>query len=159
MKKSKILFIIIQLWLITSCRAQPYRVIKSTSQHVAGGVVGNYGTNYHIELEANSKKTVPDTIWINGKVYPLNLSAKNSGIAASVDSITHKIRYSIWESDFHSGFNRHQNNTQSQNDTITKKNKPVRQFQGAAMVSYLLKGKEHFFIIQSFTLLPQLNYP
>lgn len=158
MKKIKILLISAIGYLLLAgnhCTAQPFKLIKATSQSWAGGVVGHYGTNYFIELESTSKTLIPDTVWIDGQVYALNFSVKDGTAISTVDSVTHKIKYFIRESEAHNQYASPNRNT----DMATEKPKPVRQFDGAAMVSYMQKHKERFFIIQSFIRLQQLNYP
>lgn len=159
MKPFKVLFIIAvsyQLLAINYCGAQSFTLIKATSQRWAGGVAGHYGVNYYIELETSSSKIKPDTVWINGEVYPINYSGKDGMHIRSIDSVNHKIKFCINEGESHSDFNRQ---LKIPADTVAKKPKPIRHFDGVAMISYTLKHKQRFFIVKNFTSLPPLNYP
>ena len=165
MKTIKLAFLLAvscQLCAIGSGSAQSFHVLKATSQRWAGGVAGHFGVYYSIELETSSPSISPDTVWINGQVYPVTPVAKNGSMIRSTDSVTHKIKYTISVSESHNQFNgpryRQQENPPAK-DTATEKPKPVRQFDGAAMISYRVKHKQRFFIIKSFTALKQLNYP
>lgn len=156
MKPFKIIFLLSPILIIGACSAQSFTVIKATRQVWSGGVVGHHGINYYIELETASKTIKPDTAWINGKVYPLKFSDKQGGYIRSVDSVTHKINYTITVGESYQDFRRPPTMPE---DTATEKPKPVRQFNGAAMISYMLKHKQHFFIVKNFAQLKVLNYP
>ena len=140
------------------CISQSFKLDKATSQGWAGGVAGHHGVNYYIELETASRKIAPDTVCVNGNVYPINFSPTNGSYVRTIDSITHQIKYVFSISESHNDFRnlRHPN---QQNDTAARTHKAIRTFSGAAMISYTLKHKQHFFIVNSFTRLPQLNYP
>ena len=162
MKPAKITYLLaisLSLLAINHCAAQAFTVIKATSQFWAGGVVGNYGANYTFELEPSSKKIVPDTVWINGAVFPIDFSKKDGRTTSSIDSVTHKLKYTIIETDFHTNYKNMHLPNQPPDTTATQKPMHVRQFEGAAMFSYMLKHKQHFFIVKSLTRLRQVNYP
>jgi len=160
MKIVKIAYLLLIGFLLLTfnhCIAQAFTIVKATRQGAAGGVVGNYGANYWFELETSSKKNIPDTIWVDGNIFPINFSHKDGRNTRSFDSATHKIKYTILVSWFHTG-NRGPN--QNMPDTASaKKPMHMRQFEGGALVSYTVKHKQHFFIIKSVTRLKQLNYP
>lgn len=160
MKKNKILFLIVlvfQMLTVSGCGAQSFNLLKATRQGWAGGVAGHHGINYHIEIETASHKIHPDTVWINGKVYPLNSTFKDGRTVRTVDSVTHKVKYTISVGEAFNDFPLQPRRPGS--DTAATKAKPVRQFNGVALISYMAGRKQHFFIIKSFTRLPQLNYP
>lgn len=154
MKPTKLflLFATVQLLAIGCCTAQPFSVITATKQMWNGGVVGHSGINYHLELTTKYKTLCPDTVWVNGKVYPIDFTVKSSDTKRTVDSVTHKITYTISVAESHNRFI-------IQADTTAGNQKPVRHFEGAAMISYMEKHKQRFFIIKSFTTLKPLNYP
>jgi len=159
MKPIKLAFLLAisyQLLFIKPCSAQSFSLLKATSQHWSGGVVGHYGVNYFIEIETSSRRITPDTIWIDGFVYPMNFSVNDGRFIRTIDSVTHQIKFRILVSESHMDFRRPPNLPA---DTTAEKPKHLRTFSGAALISYTLKHKEHFYTIKSFTRLTQLNYP
>ncbi len=136
--------------------AQTFTVIKATRQPWAGGVAGHFGINYFIELETSSHESVPDTVWINGNAYPIDAFSPKGQYMKSIDSLTHKVKYSILLSEQHN--NARMRGYQKQ-DTTGEKPKHVRSFEGAALISYMHKKKQRFFTVKSFTELKPLNYP
>ncbi len=158
MKSIKVAFFAVLLMLFGVARygsAQSFHLVKATSQRWAGGVAGHFGVNYYIELETSSPAIIPDTVWVDGRTYPINFTSKRGNEIRTVDSVTHKITYSIWARESHIQVNPMMKG--AENDTAT--GKPARNFEGVALVSYELKHKQHFFTVKSFTQLPQLNYP
>lgn len=158
MRSIKLAFLaalLIQFGIARQGTAQSFHLVKATCQRWAGGVAGHYGVNYYIELETSSPAIIPDTVWVDGKTYPINFTAKNGSGTRTVDSITHKITYAIWARESHTETNPMLKGAPT--DTVS--GKPARNFNGAALVSYRLKHKEHFFTVKSFTQLAQLNYP
>jgi len=159
MKPIKILLILVisyRLLAGSHCTAQTFKVDTATSQRWAGGAVGHSGVKYYIELETSSKNIKPDTVWINGYVYPVDFSLKNGESKCIIDAVTHKIKYALWFDEVH---NTIRSNPNLPIDTTAQKSKSIRQFEGAALISYLVKHKQRLFTIKSFTRLPQLNYP
>jgi len=159
MKSIKVAFFAVLFILLGMARysqAQSFHLVKATCQRWAGGVAGHYGVNYYIELETSSPAIIPDTVWVDGKTYPINFTSKSGNELRKIDSVTHKITYSIWARESHMEVNPMMKGAGS--DTAAS-GKPARSFEGAALVSYRLKHKQHFFTVKSFTQLPQLNYP
>lgn len=136
-------------------QAQTFRVIKATRQSYAGGVAGNYGTGYNIEIATRSHTAIPDTVWIDGNFYALNFKTKQGNMLQKTDSVTHEITYTISVGESHSQFNKNL----KKSDTAGEKPKSVRQFRGAALISYTMGHTQHFFTVKSFTVLPRVNYP
>ncbi len=134
--------------------AQTFKVLKATKQPWSGGVAGHYGADYDIELETSLHTIVPDTMWINDNVYPLSFSTPNNECKRTVDSVTHRIKYSISATEAHDEMR-----SRSPNEPAAPKSKYARHFQGAGMISYQKKHKQYFFIIKSFTVLDAINYP
>jgi hypothetical protein len=159
MKHFKIFIFTTGCWLtmMNLCPAQEFNLIKATRQRWNGGVVGNWGINYYIEIETRSHTITPDTVWINGKVYPISFSDKNSSCKKSVDSINHKTIFEISEGEAHRDARMIHNHLPA--DTQSAKPDIARPFEGAALISYIEKHKQHFFIVKFFTQLPPLNYP
>lgn len=160
MKQKRLIFLIgigYQLLAIGYSPAQSFKLVKATSQNLSGGVAGQRGSYYRFEIQTNSKKLTPDTIWINNSVYPIDISGKNKGVTCSLDSVTHTITYSIALGESHFDFNRPPKSLKK--DTTAKPTKPVKQFDGAAMISYRIKNKQHFYIVKSFTQLTPISYP
>jgi hypothetical protein len=151
-----VLAITLRIMAGSYCAAQTFKLDTATSQRWAGGVVGHSGVKYFIELETSSKNIKPDTAWINGYVYPIDFSVKDGESKRATDPVTHKTKYTLWFNEVH---NTIPGNPTMPKDTILETSKPVRQFEGAALISYWVKHKQRFFTIKSFTRLPQLNYP
>lgn len=159
MKRFKMIFLaalLIQFGIAGRGMAQSLHLVKATCQRWAGGVAGHYGVNYYIELETSSPAIIPDTVWVDGRTYPINYTSKSGSETRTVDSVTHKITYSIWARESHTQVNPM---LKTGSDTATEKVKPVRSFDGAALISYHIKHKQRFFTVKSFAQLPQLNYP
>lgn len=163
MKVNKILFFLLVSCLSYStnyCLAQSLQLIKATRQGYAGGVAGHYGINYTIVAATKSYTVIPDTLWVNGKAYPIDYKTKEGNATRKIDSTKHTVMYTITVTEAHNQFHRPPMEGGSQgNDTTLKKTGQIRQFDGAAMISYMVKHKQRFFIIKSFTLLEQINYP
>ncbi|HTB99247.1 MAG TPA: hypothetical protein VK705_01050 [Ferruginibacter sp.] len=157
MKKNKITFLVYCILFCFIGKAQSLKVTKSTKQRWAGGVVGNSGINFNLELETDFKNAIPDTVWINGNDYPLDFAAHNGRYERTMDSVTHKIKYTILISESHSGG--YGGPPHPKTDTAKAKHKPVRKFEGVALISYIHKHKQLFLTVKSFTELPPLNYP
>jgi hypothetical protein len=161
MKKNKVLFLLLLLLSGTGCSAQLFKLIKATRQHWSGGVAGRSGIYYAISIETGLKNAVPDTVWINNIAYPLDFSGKNNAYKRTFDSVAHKITYSISAEEVHNELNMRPYPIKK--DTVKKAQapivKPVRQFKGAALISYRHKHKQRFFTVNSFTDLKPLNYP
>ena len=158
MKSIRVVFfavMVMQFGIARNSQAQSFHLVKATCQRWAGGVVGHSGVNYYIELETSSPAIIPDTVWVDGRTYPINFTSKSGNETRTVDSVTHKITYSIWARESHIQVNPMMKG--DLNDTAS--GKFVRSFEGAALVSYRLKHKQHFFTVKSFTQLQQLNYP
>ncbi|HTA26929.1 MAG TPA: hypothetical protein VK809_04025 [Bacteroidia bacterium] len=156
--KTGLLVVNILLAGISSVTAQSFKTIKATRQHWAGGVVGRFGINYFIELATSSHTSIPDTVWINGYVYPISSFSSNGQYSKKTDSVTHEIHYSILVSEAHDQYANKRYPNQKK-DTITAKPLHLRAFEGAALISYRYKKKQRFFTVKSFTDLKQLNYP
>ncbi len=156
--KKQVLFLCV---LITSlCSAQTLKVTKATRQQWSGGVVGQHGVYYNFEFQTKSKSVIPDTIWVNNAYYVPDFSGKNRAYIRTVDSVTHIIKYAVTINESHHDFRRGPG--VSEKDTVkatTTTPAHIRQFKGAAMVSYRLKHKQRFYILKTFTDLKPLNYP
>jgi len=144
------------LLLIQRGNAQEFNIVKATRQNWAGGVVGRSGTTYIIVLETKSDKMIPDTIWINGNVYPVKYTP-NGEYNKTMDTATHMVKFSFLMSETHFRTGRpHPQIT----DTASEPKKLIRPTPGGtALISYRRKKKQHFFTVKSFTELKQLNYP
>jgi hypothetical protein len=155
-KQVKLNLIILNLICFSVCHSQIFTLVKATSQHWSGGVVGHYGTNYEIVLETQSKSAIPDTVWINGAVYPIHISKQNNNCKCTIDTATGKITYDISIGEIHNHLN--QKNNADTKDTLSPGPNSIRHFDGEAMISYKRKHKQRFYIIQSFDKLRPKNY-
>jgi hypothetical protein len=156
--KTELGIIVFCILAVTDCAAQPFEVVKATRQHWAGGVVGRSGITYRIELETKSPGMTPDTVWINGYVYPIDSFRKDGQYIKAFDSATRKIKFSILVGEQHDSPNRRMPNQPQ--ITEPKKQEHIRATEaGTALISYMHKKKQHFFTVKSFTELKQLNYP
>lgn len=159
MKPFKIIFLLASVLSGGICAAQSFSAITATKQRWAGGVVGNSGVNYHIELETANPRFIPDTVWINGNVYPIDFSIKDGRFIRTFDSVHHWVKYSISVGESYNQYNNMHPFPLPKNSGGTDTTSAIRHFSGAVMISYEVKRKQHFFIIKSFTELPPLNYP
>ncbi len=160
MKYIKIGLLVLNICLasVSFVTAQAFKTIKATRQHWAGGVVGRSGINYLIEVATSSHTSIPDTVWINGYVYPITAFSSSGQYTKKTDSVTHEIHYSILVSEAHDQYANKRYLNQKK-DTAIAKPLHLRPFEGAALISYHYKKKQHFFMVKSFTDLKQLNYP
>jgi len=140
------------------CIAQPFEVVKATRQPFAGGVVGRSGISFVLILETKLHDATPDTVWINGYVYPIDSFRKNGQYAKSFDTVTHKIRFSILVSEQHNDPRRRMPNQPVDTEPV-KTEHAKSTLDGTALISYKHKKKQHFFTVKSFTELKRLNYP
>ena len=157
MKKFKTTIFLLSILFCSLCSSQAFQTVSATRQPWSGGVVGRHGIYYKLELETKLKSALPDTIWINNVYYPLDFSGKNIGYKRVVDSAKHLIVYYISVSESH--FDPTRNSPLVKKDTAASAPMHIRHFEGAAMLSYRQKRKQHFFIVKSFTELKTLNYP
>ncbi len=156
----------IRLFAIDSGYAQSrsndkiFKLINATRQQWSGGVAGRYGINYYIEIQTKLKGISIDTVWISGVPYPTDFSANNPHFKYKFDSASRKITYSISVEETHNDMRfRHNGISDSPKDTMKNKVPAVRHFTGAALISYALKNKKHFYTISSFTSLAPISYP
>jgi hypothetical protein len=151
----KIILLSFILCFSAICESQAFTVIKATSQHWSGGVVGHWGNYYNIEIETSKRSIEPDSIWIINEGYPIDFSGKNGNCKRTFDSITYKIKYAISIAESHVSVGNQQ--PQAPDSTI-KMHSPIMHFDGAALISYTYKHKRHYYIIKSFTTLKPKNY-
>jgi hypothetical protein len=158
MKRIKFSFLFLIGFCCLTCFAQPFKVVKATRQKWSGGVAGRWGINYYIEIKTNLKTPLPDTLWINNTTYPLDFSGKSYSNKCTFDSVTHKIVFEISVSEEHNDSFRR--GPLVKKDTAKKgQEKPTRQFQGVALISYSYQKKQHFLTINSFSELKPIEYP
>lgn len=152
------LLVILTVCLGLSAQAQKTTVINATQQSWSGGVAGHHGINYVIGIEFTDTTAVPDTAWIGGQYYRVNI-AKNDTVNRKVDKKRHIIRYTIY---VYNSWNDLEDPAQRQKE-LEQRNKVkqprTRKFEGAALISYQLHHKQYDIIVKSFTQLQALNYP
>jgi hypothetical protein len=147
------------LCLALSASAQKVKLIYATSQSWSGGVAGHHGTNYNIRIQCNDTNMVPDTLWIAGNYYPVNI-AKGDTVAIIHDRKHNTITYNLYAGDSWNdlAYGNNPDDLVGQNSD-SKNKKPVKSYDGAALVTYQYKGIQQSFLVKAFRYLEPLNYP
>lgn len=141
-----------------AANAQQVKVITATSQSWSGGMAGHHGTNYVFRIQFADTNLMPDTAWIGGKYYPLYFEKRDTTVR-KVDRKHNTVTYIFGAADSYidPGMYGDPNNLVQQKDTITKK--PYKNYTGAALLTYMIHGVQHTFLIKTFNALEPLNYP
>lgn len=151
----KCLFFIVFAFVVTGCgMSQNLSLIKATQQNTNGGAAGMHGSNYYILIKSERGKEVPDSIYVDGEAFKL---MKNKNL--KIDSLKHTFAISVGVS--HNDYRLFHpmpgdKNKTNKPDSVAK---PVRKYNGAALLIYRYKGKKRLLVIKQMELLPPLNYP
>ncbi|HXP50564.1 MAG TPA: hypothetical protein VN922_11450 [Bacteroidia bacterium] len=151
-------YIILTLFVgfVSITNAQSIKVITATSQTWSGGVAGHHGINYVIIIECSDTAITPDTVWINGNYFPLSITAKDTA-NRKVNRKNHTVTYTIYEWEAYNDMDQTHRTSQEQQKANTKN--LYRNYDGAALISYRLKHRQHSIIVKQFTQLKPLCYP
>ncbi len=158
----KIIFVIAIFCIMNGdATAQRIKLITATSQHWAGGVCCRYGANYNFVIQTKMNNITPDTVWVNGIFYPIIFSDDGqSRNAHKFDSLTHLHTYIFTAAEFHDDAkNSFLNQNKESKDSTAIKPVPIKEFKGAAMITFQYKGKQCSFVVKDFTKLTNLMYP
>jgi hypothetical protein len=141
------------LALVTN--AQSVKITNATSQSWSGGLAGHHGINYVIGLQCSDTAIMPDTAWINGQCYPIHI-AKNDTMSRKADRRHNTVTYRIYEGEAWNDMDQADIARRQQNANVKKSHK---NYDGAALISYMFKGIQHTVIVPMFTQLTPLCYP
>jgi hypothetical protein len=156
--KKVIITLISILAIINSAISQDFKLIKATSQSWSGGVCCRSGINYFISLQTKNKEIIPDTVWINGNYYSLNINDKENPDQMKRDSKNNATTFTISVGETHDERDNTPDKLINKEDTQDKII-PNKIFQGAALVSYNYKNKQCYFQVKEFEVLPVISYP
>jgi len=143
---------------VLASQAQNVTVTKATSQSWSGGMAGHHGTNYSITLTTNDTNVRLDTAWIDGNFYPIHID-KNDTIARKVDRKHNMTTYTILEYDAWVDNPTDPNSLANQMAKKATTPRPHREYNGAALVTYWLHGKQYSVLVKAFNQLTPLCYP
>jgi len=159
--KGIIISIALILIIFTSASSQEIKTINATEQSWSGGVCCRYGTNYNITIKTFKDKITPDTVWIRGNYYPLDIDTggyENNCIIKR-DSLHHTATYSINVGESHDERdNMNPPDTRASGDTA-RKNNPHADYFGAAIISYQYNGRKYYYKVKEFKVLEPIAYP
>jgi len=144
--------------LALASQAQNVTVTKATSQSWSGGMAGHHGTNYYITLKSTDTAIRLDTAWIGGDFYPIYID-KDDTIARKIDRKHNTVTYTISECESYVDDYNDPNSLVKQAERKAAKNRPHREYNGAALITYWLKGKQYSVLVKSFSQLTPLCYP
>ena len=144
--------------LAFASQAQSITITKATSQSWSGGLAGHHGTNYWISLNSSDTAIRPDTVWIGGDFYPVHID-KHDTISRKIDRKHNMVTYNISESDSWVDEPNDPNSLANQAKVKDAKPRPHREYNGAALITYRLKGKQYSILVKSFSQLTPLCYP
>ncbi len=144
----------------TSCHKK-FEIISATSKEWHGGrEEAGYGTYYEINIlvKANSDDLKFDKLWVGknffevqtfqkGKKMRNNLFSKGDTVTIRVNKATRPKPMPIIKKD---------GNEKIKN---SEKNNPPKEYKGAALLSYVYKGKRKYIEIKEFDKLEPVYYP
>lgn len=144
------------LLIITWGFCKPFKVIEQTSQDWAGGrEESGFGTMYRFKMVAKkgSDRLKIDRLWVGEYYYEIS-PYKEPGFFGNND-FTRKDTIRILAT-------KYQGSDLTKDRNIHKNSKkyiaPPIDYQGDAIIGYMLKNKRRYKKIESFTRLKKLNY-
>lgn len=149
----KIIFMLLSLMLL-NLRPEPVKLVSATSESWTGGFKGSgRGVNYRLTLVVNKSSRVLsfDSLWVGDRPFQVQASKPNPFNPA--DGFQRKDTVIIYAS-LHQGAN-------LDGELLPLPTVDGRQvaYKGEALLSYWLKGKRHFLVIETLEALPSVEYP
>jgi hypothetical protein len=149
----RVAFILLSLMLF-NFRPEPVKLIEASSESWTGGFKGSgRGVNYRVKIVVNrsSKVLSFDTLWVGERAFQVQASRPNP--FNPQDGFSKKDTVIIYAS-------LHQTTGQDgELLPLPAVNGKQVAYKGEALLSYWLKGKRHFLVIETFSELPSVDYP
>ncbi len=140
-----------------SINAQKVKLVNATSQSWSGGVAGHHGTNYLVVIACSDTSVKLDTLYTGGNCYSVNID-KHDTLNRKVDKKNNTVKYNIYAYDSYNDMD-YGDPAKRQEREKERAKMPHRNYDGAALLIYTIKGVHYTFLIKSFNALPALNYP
>lgn len=139
---------------------QKIKTINATKQNWSGGIAGRHGTYYSFVIAFSDLKDepAPDTLWTEQEYFEISLRDEAKQVQGNTKRSRTKgsVKFEINVSTAH---DEPDNNLPRQNENKHHVHAPVP-YNGAALLSYRYKGKEHYYEIKKIMkALPAANYP
>ena len=151
----KIIAISLILTLFSSQCFEKFEITNATSQEWKGGrQETGYGTYFELTIvpEVNSNVLIFDELWIAKKFFQVQCYQKGKRVKNNTfgpgDTITIRVNDRIVPKEF-----------QKELDKNTVQKDPPKDYKGEALLSYTLKGKRKYKVIEKFTKIEPINYP
>lgn len=140
---------IVMLSLVSCATVYRPLLTKSTEQPWAGGVKGNKGTNYYIELDSTEPIQI-DSLYFQDNCFRLDTNSHGSNAYYLVNDQLYRIVVNLSNANHSRG---------DKTPPTTNEPCPTPTFNGEAMITFRHNDKRDTLVIYSFEQLPRLVYP
>ncbi len=149
----KITFLLISILFVNFLHAQDFEIIEATSQNWTGGTArSGHGVNYKIAIvcKKKMKKLKFDKLWVNNEALTIKTTKDNLGrnFFSENDTILLAARKTVKTNEYGEEIKE-----------AEKEETPPAKFESDALISYMVKKKEKYFLIPKLKQLKAIYYP
>jgi hypothetical protein len=147
----------ILLFLFGLFFSTPFKLVESTKQNHAGGrMESGTSTVYTFKLVAKkaSDKLQFQDLWIGVKYYPIEATHQNPDNSISTE-------FEKGDTIYFQAIERYLPNENGELKLQKSPNPKVvpMEYKGHALIGYTFKGKKHYYVVEHFKDLPNVNHP